>query len=80
MGEISKNIDSKKFNSKKKSYFSSQNPTTDEVTSNILGKLLSYSMKTETKIDFKKVFEISSITCTVRFMPRRWDKKKLQED
>ena len=37
--------------------FSSKNPTTVQVNRNILGKLLSYSIKTENKIDFKEALK-----------------------
>ena len=50
---ISKNID-KSLIERKRAPFHQKNAKTVEVNRNILGKLLSYSMQTENKIDFKE--------------------------
>ena len=53
---ISKNFD-KNLIVRKRAPFHQKNLTTVEVNRNILGKLLSYSMKTENKIDFKEALK-----------------------
>ena len=53
---ISKNFD-KNLIVRKRAPFHQKNLTTVEVNRNILGKLLSYSMNTENKIDFKEALK-----------------------